>query len=113
VYTPTFDFHVDTLRFMGNTELFINSKEPKQSVSETGRCGLGGFTSASIGLTTQVLTDVNFRVKKTYVPSSVSITADASNKTPGITNITIDGFTMFLEKGTSDAVYYWRGTYTA
>ncbi|URT72349.1 phage tail spike protein [Cytobacillus firmus] len=63
LYTSIFDVYASTLRLQGDTQLFINSKQPKQSVPEQGFCGVGGMDSA--GITTAVAgTGVNFKVKK-------------------------------------------------
>jgi phage minor structural protein len=77
LYTSIFDVYASTLRLQGDTQLFINSKQPKQSVPEQGFCGVGGMDSA--GITTAVAgTGVNFKVKKTYTPSSITLSATSS-----------------------------------
>lgn len=95
-----------------NGDVEIN-REIISSVSETGRCGIGGMDSA--GITGSVAgTDVNFRTKKTYTPSSITLTALSSNATPATINITKDGFWLYVSgTGTANTFKYWRGTYQA
>lgn len=84
-----------------------------RSTDETGRCGVGGMDPA--GVTTAVTgTDVNFRIRKAYTPSSVSLSALSTNSTPKTTQITRDGFWLYVNgTGTAGVYKYWRGTYTA
>lgn len=113
LYTSIFDVYASTLRLQGDTQLFINSKQPKQSVPEQGFCGVGGMDSA--GITTAVAgTGVNFKVKKTYTPSSITLSATSSNASPTTINITPDGFWLYVNgNGVDGGYYYWRGTYQA
>lgn len=81
--------------------------------AETGYCGVGGMTSSTTtGACAGV--GVNFRNKKNYTPSSVSLSGLSSNASPLTTQITADGFWLYLNGGGSDGIFrYWRGTYTA
>lgn len=83
---------------------------------ETGYCGTGGVTD---GITTAVSgVGVNFRVTKSYVPSSISISTKSSNIQYSVDVSAIDisgnGFWLYINGGTSTPTYrYWRGNYTA
>jgi phage minor structural protein len=89
-----------------------NSRCFKTSEKETGQCGLGGPPNGISGVV--LLETVNFRIKKTYVPSSISYTTITNNRTPKFTDITEDGFSIYIEgEGSTGAFIHWRGKYTA
>ena len=88
-------------------ELFLTS------AVEKGYCGVGGkdpqgATNATAGV------GVNFRIRKKYTPSSVTLTA-LSSTVPGKTaDIRPDGFWLYTSgTGTVGAYCYWRGYYQA
>jgi phage minor structural protein len=79
--------------------------------TERGYCGIGGVgnggTSAIAGV------GVNFRIKKSYTPSSITLSSLSSNTLPLTTQITPDGFWLYLNGDGTNNFKYWRGTYTA
>ena len=81
--------------------------------SESGYCGIGGMDSA--GTTSPVAgTGVNFRMRKTYTPSSISLSPISENATVDAISITVDGFWLYANgTGTANTFKYWRGTYLA
>jgi phage minor structural protein len=113
LYGDGFDVMSGLTRFWDGTDVYFNGNEPRQSTSENGFCGVGATTSSN---TTSAFagTGVNFRTKKSYTPSSVTLTA-TSNTAPGlIADIRADGFWIYVEGGNFTGAYrYWRGTYTA
>lgn len=85
---------------------------PLSDVSEGGVCGVGGMDA--IGTSGAVAgVSVNFRLKKTYTPSSVSLSSSSSNTGYNVSNITNNGFWLYVEGGVLGEYYYWRGTYSA
>lgn len=79
--------------------------------SETGYCGVGGVGNGSTSAITGV--GVNFRIKKSYTPSSITLSSLSSNTSPLTTQITPDGFWLYLNGDGTNNFKYWRGTYTA
>jgi hypothetical protein len=91
---------------------FLLEGELVTNKSETGQCGLGGPPNGVSGVV--LLETVNFRTKKTYVPSSISYTTITGNRAPKFTDITVDGFSIYIEgEGSTGAFIHWRGKYTA
>jgi phage minor structural protein len=79
---------------------------------ESGWCGTGGVPSGMTGPVS--LVGVNFRIKKNYTPSSVTFTTTTSNRTPKFTEISSQGFSLYVEgEGSTGSFVYWRGYYTA
>lgn len=81
--------------------------------SEWGFCGVGGYDP--VGSTGAVAgVGVNFRIAKTYTPSSVSLYTSSSNASASAINITSNGFWLYvIGTGTADTYKYWRGNYYA
>ena len=81
--------------------------------SEWGFCGVGGYDP--VGSTGAVAgVGVNFRIAKTYTPSSVSLYTSSSNASASAINITSDGFWLYVNgTGTAGTYKYWRGNYSA
>jgi hypothetical protein len=81
--------------------------------SEWGFCGVGGYDP--VGSTGAVAgVGVNFRIAKTYTPSSVSLYTSSSNASASAINITSDGFWLYVSgTGTAGTYKYWRGNYYA
>lgn len=59
------------------------------------------------------LCGVNFRVKKTYIPSSISFDSVNSNVTPVFYDINVDGFTFGVPSMSANTLKWVRGYYTA
>lgn len=92
-----------------NTNAYLET-----SASETGFCGIGGYTNVSTYASTLAGVGVNFRVKKTYTPSSVSLSQSATyGCSVSYTNITTNGFWLYITNNGASTYSYWRGTYTA
>lgn len=114
--------HNGTVTFDNNT--FFNSpvsiygvttflNPPITSSTETGYCGIGGGTSNG---TNAIATAVNFRLRKNYTPSSISLSVSSSNADVTAFDISQNGFWLAVLRpsGASTGVFYfWRGTYTA
>jgi len=81
--------------------------------SEWGFCGVGGYDP--VGSTGAVAgVGVNFRIAKTYTPSSVSLYTSNSNASASAINITSNGFWLYVNgTGTAGTYKYWRGNYSA
>ncbi|CDQ20849.1 phage minor structural protein, N-terminal region [Halobacillus karajensis] len=97
----------------GNTTLVVG--EVITTESETGFCGIGAYspyTSAGSMLAGYV---VQFKNKKDYTPSSVSLSARSTYGTYEYTaDITPDGFWFYIQNDNDSQNYkYWRGNYTA
>lgn len=86
------------------------------SNTETGFCGVGGVTS---GISTSVAgVGVNFRTRKSYTPSSISLSTSSSNIVYSThveaIDISMNGFWLYVMGGSTTNTYrYWRGYYTA
>jgi hypothetical protein len=98
-----------------NEELFLTS------ATEKGYCGVGGQNAATYTGAAVAGTGVNFRIRKKYIPSSITLTPfdDNSWTTSALTTqIKSDGFWLYIQgrdKTTGTSVvggyYYWRGYY--
>ena len=81
--------------------------------TERGYCGVGGPAGGSSNI---VGVGVNFRMKKTYTPSYVQLTATSSTAN-GVyyTDVSNEGFYLYITKPntTSNLYYFWRGYYYA
>lgn len=82
------------------------NREPVTSTNEVGYCGSGGEG----GRQGQ---GVNFRLRKTYLPSTVQFSTLGSTigELPSALNITRDGFFMYFNV-TKTGYNFWRGTYS-
>jgi phage minor structural protein len=113
LYGDGLDVMSGLTRFWSGTSVYFNGNEPRQSTSENGFCGVGAMTPNN---TTSAFagTGVNFRTKKSYTPSSVTL-SPTSNTAPGlVADIRADGFWLYVEGGNFTGAYrYWRGNYTA
>lgn len=84
-------------------------KEPITSVKENGFCGIGGHSNGQAS--TAVMVGVNFRRKKAVAPSSVTFTTVLGNRDPLYTNISVEGFLLYITGNSSIGLVYWRGYY--
>ena len=85
--------------------LFINNEK------EEGFCGVGGM-SPQISSAAVAGVGVNFRIRKNYTPSSISLTSTSSTSSAAVANITRDGFWLYVNgRGIANAYCYWRGYY--
>jgi phage minor structural protein len=93
-------------------DIMINS-DIVTAFKETGYCGVGGYDFRGDGGIAGV--GVNFRKRKTYVPSSVTLSP--ISQSPDYEVITYelspDGFYMALQGKNHMQYRFWRGTYTA
>ncbi|KYD09646.1 hypothetical protein [Saccharococcus caldoxylosilyticus] len=94
----------------------MNAKEIRTPNTERGFCGVGGVTTGITGPVAGV--GVNFRTKKTYTPSSISLSGTSHNLIYSThlhaIDISPDGFWLYIDGGdTNNAYRYWRGYYTA
>ena len=94
----------------------MDAKEIRTLNTETGFCGVGGVTTGITGPIAGV--GVNFRTKKTYTPSSISLSGTSHNLILSThlhaIDISPDGFWLYIDGGdTNNAYRYWRGYYTA
>lgn len=100
------------------TELNINSSQTfikgtlYSDRSETGYCGAGAMGIAGYNGNV-IVTGVNFRIKKTYMPSSINYTTLTGNRTPNFVDISQDGFGLAIPSDNINNFAYWRGYYTA
>ena len=86
---------------------------------EKGYCGVGGKETGTGGAVVAG-TGVNFRIRKTFIPSSITLTpiSEVSFTVPALTtDIREDGFWLYVQRTDTtygDGVYcYWRGHYQA
>ena len=79
--------------------------------TEKGVCGIGG--REPVGTTGSVCgTSVNFRIRKSYVPSSISLVTASSSKQALTADITVNGFWLYCTGlNVANSYIYWRGTY--
>lgn len=97
------------VRFNGAMRL---GSEPTTAYAETGVTGAGAFDHNTTQPIAGVMT--NFRTKKTYVPSSITLTSSSSNTSNfAAIDISVNGFWFYVWGGNSTVYKYWRGTYTA
>ncbi|UYL93707.1 tail fiber protein [Parageobacillus phage vB_PtoS_NIIg3.2] len=94
----------------------MDAKEIRTPNTERGFCGVGGVTTGLTGPVAGV--GVNFRTKKTYTPSSISLSGISHNLIYSThlhaIDISPDGFWLYIDGGdTNNAYRYWRGYYTA
>jgi phage minor structural protein len=100
------------------TELNINSGQTfikgtlYSDRPETGYCGAGAMGIAGY-YGNVIVTGVNFRIKKTYTPSSINYTTLTGNRTPNFVDISQDGFGLAIPSNDINNFAYWRGYYTA
>ncbi|MBT2688254.1 phage tail protein [Bacillus sp. ISL-47] len=100
-------------RFWDGTDVYFNGNQPISSHVETGFCGCGGMAANT---TTSAVAGqgVNFKMKKSYTPSSVALTVSSSNRPANVIDINPNGFWIYVNgNGVDGGYYYWRGTYTA
>lgn len=87
--------------------------EPVTDAVEVGYCA---FQAAKGSVATIGATGVNFRIKKNYVPSSVTLTKiDGNAESVAINDLTEDGFLLIVISAgasTGESVG-WRGNYSA
>lgn len=88
-------------------------EEPLSATVETGFCGFGAPKGnvATVGYT-----GVNFKQKKNYVPSSVTLTkVDGNAESVAINNLTEVGFILIVisASATAGSNVDWRGYYSA
>lgn len=84
------------------------------SVTETGFCGTGGYSSLTTAGGNTAGTGVNFKVNKTYTPSSITLSSLHNNvQNVHAIEITREGFWLYITKAALAGFYFWRGRYTA
>lgn len=108
-------FEATTLKFNNATITGFNvptlTNQLYQSVTESGYCGVASLDN---NLTTAIAgVGVNFKVEKTYIPSSITLGALSNNQTPNVVDIRARGFWLYLNGASSISYLYWRGYYTA
>lgn len=96
---------------LGGQVFIPKGGEPVTTQQETGYCATSGTGHPSSQNT--AFLGVNFRTKKTYTPSSVSLSTLTSNLAAKVTEITSDGFLLYMTTNNGSGFYYWRGRYTA
>lgn len=94
----------------------MDAKEIRTPNTERGFCGVGGVTTGITGPVAGV--GVNFRTKKTYTPSSISLSGISHNLISSThlhaIDISTDGFWLYIDGGSTNNAYrYWRGYYMA
>lgn len=85
--------------------------QPRTSGMENGYCGVGGVGNG--GTTPQAGVGVNFKMAKTYTPSSVYLYTISSNTNAIVSDITRYGFWLYVNGDGTTAYKYWRGEYWA
>jgi phage minor structural protein len=112
----TFGRDAKILYFEGGEEAIF-----EKNAFEKGYCGVGGQNAATYQPQNVAGQGVNFRIRRAYTPSSITLTPfdgnswTAAGKT---TQITPDGFWLYIQNinkndGTHvvGGYYYWRGNY--
>lgn len=116
VYVSLGEFNPDPQKLRGIIAVFGDMETTE---TETGHMGVGGFcglTSPNSPSTTSLMSGVNFRIKKTYTPTSISYvtTAISSSTEIRFVDITSDGFTLVADSTTNvEGLRHFRGKYTA
>ena len=115
VYTELLDINSPKIWVDGQLE-FSGAEARRTSGTEKGFCGIGSVSPTTTNNANIAGVSVNFRVKKTYVPSSVTLTATSYTTEPNYTNITEDGFWLYVKTTPTGTIYvggyyYWRGYY--
>lgn len=116
-YSPRIGDRVLLVRVKGTYVILDRISHVSEEI-ERGYCGIGGQdwrgSNASFGV------GVNFRKRKTYVPSSISfetvntVNFGLESLSLGTSSITEDGFFFFFSGGDGSGLYRaWRGYYTA
>jgi len=108
--TFTSSFGANEVSFSGVTVSGLSSAS-----TETGWMGIGVYALSSYGSGVGSMVGVNFKIQKTYTPSSVSMTTSSVSARGGfrIVDIGNNGFTLILDLTSTTGLYFWRGTYTA
>lgn len=107
-----------TRMVMGDTNTYfypgggVDYQHFQTSLQEKGFCGVSGHDSVNGGSIGGA--GVNFRMRKTYTPSSVTLSyLDYYGNQASTTQLTNQGFWLYIT-GTGASIYrYWRGYYTA
>jgi uncharacterized protein YjbI with pentapeptide repeats len=84
-------------------------------VAERGFCGIGVTTASTTGGSVGGV-GVNFKMRKNYTPSSVSLTYSSGTVglSPSYTDLNQYGFWLYIDGAGSSGQYrYWRGEYYA
>jgi phage minor structural protein len=94
---------------LGGESLFITNQVEK------GFCGVGGYEAIATPTTNSVVgVGVNFRIRKDYIPSSITLTGTSSTSNPVAIDISKDGFWLYVKGKNQAGLYiYWRGYYQA
>ena len=92
-------------------EYDYSSYEPVTNRNESGYCGIAGYPTAatynSIGGY-----GVNFRKRRVYTPSSIGLSHRANyGGSVSYTDLTSDGFWLYLNGNGTTQYQYWRGFY--
>ncbi|MGP4061513.1 phage tail spike protein [Halobacillus sp. H74] len=108
VYTPSLSSYGSS----GDIEVRAPLETNK---SEAAKCGIGSYDPSSSTGTQFAGSFVKFKIKKTYVPSSVNLTTVSSFGADAfVADISEDGFWLYLKSTrTSQGYRYWRGVYEA
>ena len=87
---------------------FINKEK------ESGFCGVGGKEATAQSGAVIAGVGVNFRIKKDYAPSGVTLASTSQTADAKTANITREGFWLYVNGiGVNNALVYWRGFYEA
>src|SRR5690606_22211513 len=81
----------DNLRLHATGSIEVSSDGFVTSYTERGYCGVGGVGISGYNGNI-ALTGVNFRIKKSYTPSSISYTTISSNRNPNFVDINFKRF---------------------
>ena len=115
MYTDLLDINSPKIWIDGEMQ-FSGAEATRTSGTEKGFCGIGAVSPTTTNNANIAGVAVNFRVKKTYIPSSVTLTATSWTTEPNYTNITEDGFWLYVKTTPTGSIfvggyYYWRGYY--
>ena len=115
MYTDLLDINSQKIWIDGEMQ-FSGAEFTRTSGTEKGFCGIGAVSPTTTNNANIAGVAVNFRVKKTYIPSSVTLTATSWTTEPNYTNITTDGFWLYVKTTPTGTIfvggyYYWRGYY--
>lgn len=105
-------FTAEDMSYFNGTMQLNSGATMRTSASETGFCGVGGM--GATGVRSGIAgVGVNFRVQKTYTPTSISLVATSNNTVPLAIDISNNGFWLYVEGIGTIVFRYWRGRYTA
>lgn len=100
-----------TRTYYGN-ETDYAANEPTTNRNERGYCGVAGYPTAGTYNAVGGV-GVNFRKRRMWTPSSIGLSMNTMyGGSISYTDLTVDGFWLYLNGNGTTSYQYWRGYYT-